>query len=764
MAIYNHGDFSGLQIVDLNADPPTSTAHLLEDVDEVYAVAVDGSVAHLSAGMSGLIAVDVSDPQDVRVMGAVDTFGETRRSVLQDDLLYLANGTAGLAVAARPVEAASVSVASEASADKDKLSFDLPSPPLAGDYTIRLFDAESHAELPGAVTFSREARLFRSKAIIVAGGGPEASAGIWKEIRLAGDRAYEALTRQGYDRHSIRYYRVSETDEQVPLAGAPSFTDLRESVTNWAAVDAEDLLIYLVGHGESGKMILTEDPSGTTRLDVHDLATWLEEVQTLPGFCVTLIYDACFAGSFIPPLRRPQTPQRVLITSSAAYEKAHFPNLGFDSFSYHFWSSILNRGNLLEAYDAACDAVHGTQKPMLDADGDGRSDSKDRHLVRDRKVLRGWPGWVAVPTIGSLQVGPVPQKDALEIRALNVEGADGVTARVLPPDSAPADEGGVEIDLDPVGGGANAGLYAGAGVNGTYGVSVRAERTPVTPSVYCSTGTVGGWVPIHSPRRVAYLTRQEAGADPGMDDHEGDDDSGLADAITVDGDIPQDHSFHSVDDEDWVKFYAMAGERYTLVTGEWPACETMLELFHTDGRPAGLNPGIETDENGVAVGRYLDFPCQESGVYALKVSNGNAHFGWNARYDLSIYKPEAPILLVTVWGEISDPQGDPIAGVAVTTDDGASALSRSEPEGSFHLRSPAGPCRIRFERAGYQTRTMDIEVAAKKENYLAVTLEPGDGPAPEPEPPGGGGGGGGGGCFLTTLRGDSSTDKGGGGK
>jgi hypothetical protein len=59
---------------------------------------------------------------------------------------------------------------------------------------------------------------------------------------------------------------------------------------------------------------------------------------------------------------------------------------------------------------------------------------------------------------------------------------------------------------------------------------------------------------------------------------------------------------------------------------------------------------------------------------------------------------------------------------------------------------------------------MDIEVAAKKENYLSVTLEPGDGPAPEPEPPGSSGGGGGGGCFLGTLREKNSTDSGGGGK
>lgn len=745
MAVHNHDSISGLQIVDLSTDPPTSTAHLLtEDVYDVE-VARDGSVevAYLSAGKGGLIAVDVGDPQQVQTMGTIDTLGEIRKSVLFEDRFYLANGASGVSVVARPV-VVSPNRDSNDAIREDKIFFDIPSPALAGDYSIRVFNADSHAEIPGAVTFSEDAQLFRSKAILVAGGGPKASGGNWVETKRAVELAYHALIQQGYDDENIRYYRVADEGGQEKLAGAPSFIDIEQSVTNWAADDADDLLIYLVGHGEPGKMILMDHPnSGVTRLDVINLAEWLDDLQRIPGYSVTLIYDGCYSGSFIPPLRNPEAARRVVITSAPAYKEAVFPNLGSDSFSGHFWNSIHTQGNLLKAYEAARIALEGTQKPMLDANGDGRSDNRDNNLIRDHIVLRGWPEWVVPPTIGSLSVDSVPDDDdALAISALNVAGADDVYAHVLSPASEPA-----IIPLSPVGEGNYAGVYGVLRVNGTYSVSVRAEKIPASPSTSCAGGGTARIVPIYSKRLVEYVTRRSAAVDPGMDTYEGDDKRQLADAITVDGDIPQVHTFHSLDDVDWVKFYGIADERYTIVTSELPACDTELALFRADGSDLRFSMKTETDDNGIAVKRYLDFPCEENGVYALKVTNGNSHFGWNARYDISVYKPEAPSICFTIWGDIFDPQGTPIAGVVVTTDDGASDLSRLNPRGEFRLRIQAGPCEIHFEREGYESRSIPIEVVPRKENYLAVTLKPGD--SPGPKLPRSSGGGSSAGCFLS---------------
>ena len=100
------------------------------------------------------------------------------------------------------------------------------------------------------------------------------------------------------------------------------------------------MLIYLVDHGgfeifELGKK---------AQLDAKDLDSWLDELQGLLPGQLTVVYDACQSGSFVPVLRPDADQDRLVLTSSGSKERAHFAARGDVSFSFHFWSNFLIGG------------------------------------------------------------------------------------------------------------------------------------------------------------------------------------------------------------------------------------------------------------------------------------------------------------------------------------------------------------------------------------------------------------------------------------
>lgn len=227
------------------------------------------------------------------------------------------------------------------------------------------------------------------KAIIIAGSGPKLPSTdnpIWASTQALADRAYEALSLQGFKREDIHYFSAGPERTEHDINGIKitpdeaNLNNLQQELTRWSG-GVEQIVVYMIGHGGVGNFQLNRDTLLTPEL----LKPWLNALQAKlindqsgqPGK-LSLIIDACKSGSFIAPLA---APNRYIVTSTSADLDAIVANKdGSNSFSYHFWGQVgFKDGWLSTAFQQARQSMSSelvasggkTQKAMLDADGSG---------------------------------------------------------------------------------------------------------------------------------------------------------------------------------------------------------------------------------------------------------------------------------------------------------------------------------------------------------------------------------------------------------
>lgn len=82
--------------------------------------------------------------------------------------------------------------------------------------------------------------------------------------------------------------------------------------------------------------------------------------------------------------------------------------------------------------------------------------------------------------------------------------------------------------------------------------------------------------------------------DPASDAYEYDDRAGWATPIVVNGGSQEDHTFYPAEDEDWVKFWALAGNEYTIQTLDLSGYnDTELYLYNKDMQQLGYSDDID---------------------------------------------------------------------------------------------------------------------------------------------------------------------------
>jgi len=343
-----------------------------------------------------------------------------------------------------------------------------------------------------------------SKAIIVAGGGPFPGNNLWDATQMCANFAYRALTYQGFTKDTI-YYLSSDTD--LDLDGNGILDDVDADATNanleyaiktWAS-DAQDLFLYMVDHGGNGTFRM----SGTELLYATNLDAWLDTIQeTLPG-CVTMVYDACESGSFLPYLLPPAGKQRILATSTSSGEESIFVGNGTVSFSFLFWGHMFNGDSFYDAFVNAKQSVSTTYNltPQLDGDGNGIGNEKaDKDVARLIKVGNETKSAGDVPVIGGVSPAQSLQgTTSATIYAEQVTDANGISrvwAVITPPDYSPGTPDTPvtdlpTIDLISVGNSRYEGTYTNFTSSGTYNIAVFAmDRKGVLSLPVQTTATV----------------------------------------------------------------------------------------------------------------------------------------------------------------------------------------------------------------------------------------------------------------------------------
>jgi sugar lactone lactonase YvrE len=345
----------------------------------------------------------------------------------------------------------------------------------------------------------------RSKAIIVAGGGPYPGNNLWDVTRMCANFAYRALNFQGFSKDAI-YYLTSDTELDLDNNGVLDDVDadatngnLKDAISNWAN-DAENLILYLVDHGGDGSFRMSAEES----LSASDLDAWLDQLQqTISGKAI-VIYDACESGSFLSTLLPPADKERIVVTSTSPNESAYFVSQGALSFSNFFWTHIFNGLNLFDAFRLTLEAMGMTvsdQIPLLDANRNGvGNEAGDIDFARNTTIGNGTQILGDSPVIE--QISPEQTISGISsalIYATGVTDDDGIArvwAVIRPPDyyqSSPDNpvQDFPAIDLLPVGEDRYEQAYNDFNLSGTYQIVIYArDRTGNTSIPELTTVTV----------------------------------------------------------------------------------------------------------------------------------------------------------------------------------------------------------------------------------------------------------------------------------
>ena len=586
-------------------------------------------------------------------------------------------------------------------------SFDAP-----GTYQIAIYarDRDGNTARPELTAVTVNNPLKR-RAILVAGG--PATGSLWTAVVNSSLLAYEVLKFQGYKDEDI--YFMSPVTFSAGVDGAPSISNIRYAVQTWSANNTGDVVLCLVGKGAMGSFDIGNGES----LTAHQLDQWLDGLQQDSQVKVTVVYDACQSGSFLKALIPPSGKQRIQVASSGADQPACFLSNGEISFSKYFWSRILNGANVRQAFLHAKQAVEYTTLAVadgpilaqLDDNGNGIGNEKaDGKIARNTTFGYGIMLAGDNPVIGSI----CPQQTVSAGSPANL-WVDGVTTtgtidRVWLVITPPGYQAGTVsdpitdlpvVDLSAAASYRYEGTFSDYTTSGTYQVTAYAMDYEGNISMPKDTVICNGVC---------------------SDDYEIDDSYDQANVIVINDMNAQQHNFHAQEDQDWVKFYAVAGETYTVeVSDTGSNCDAVIELYGTNG----TSRITVKDDGGAGESEELNWVCPQDGIYFVKVRNYEVSvYGENTAYALKVYRPIGP-LSGFVTGIVLDGVNQlPLPNARIKSAAQQTAVSLTD--GNYLMVHPPGTVQITSQMDGYISATHTVIVSeggSVTQNFILTPLD-----------------------------------------
>ncbi len=182
----------------------------------------------------------------------------------------------------------------------------------------------------------------------------------------------------------------------------------------------------------------------------------------------------------------------------------------------------------------------------------------------------------------------------------------------------------------------------------------------------------------------------------------------------------QIRNFHDSGDVDWIKFYAVSGETYSVkAANPGLECDPVIELYDRDGVTLLYSRDIALQgENEI-----LEFNCAQDGVYFARIRNYNpAVYGENTEYELSVYRPHT-CLTGVFFGVVKDGvTGQLISDVRMTSDINDSALSGTN--GEYRMRTCVSAQHITAAADGYETFVDTISIDYNEISNKNIELNP----------------------------------------
>ena len=571
-----------------------------------------------------------------------------------------------------------------------------------GTYYIAIYarDYFGNTSVPNVTTVSVNNPLCRKVVLVLSG---QASDPLWPAVRQNGQLAYDSLKFQGYHDDDITFY--SPVSFSPGVDGSPTLDNIHQALTD-AATNTQDVVLYMIGNGSDQGF----EVNISETLSANQLDQWLDTLQaSLPGK-VTVIYDACRSAGLLGALSTPTDKERILIASAAPGEPAQFMSGGSISFSNFFWDKVANGADLRSAF------LHGRQSmayyfdyldnsvgPQLDDNGDSLYSKLDGDLARYHHLGVGIMLAGNAPVISSISEGQTISDNSWA--AVNVGGVtttgriSQVWGVVYPPGYTPdASTPVTDLDtfflyqegLDLKGNGDYSGLYDAFSTTGTYTIAVYAmdeDGEVSSPQItHVVQGTSGGGLP--------------------PDDYELDDLVGQAKVINVNDQTAQSHNFHVEGDTDWIKFYGLSGEVFTIrVENLEEDCDPALYLYDTDG--STILRG-EVDDGGPGEVEAISWNCPADGIYYIKVEDASLVFGTHNGYELKVFTPVGPFpgwVTGTVTNIVT---GSIVSGAIIKIGTSGSAISQLD--GLYLAGLAANSYTLIATASGYEPYSDSVEV------------------------------------------------------
>ncbi len=590
---------------------------------------------------------------------------------------------------------------------------------IPGDYqiTVHARDVAGNASQPVMRTVSVD-NMLRSRAVIVAAAAPGSP--FWNISTKNALLAYQALQFQGYAEEDIRFYCAETIAPGV--AGLPTLDNLRFAVTEWAAADTRDLVVYLVGVGAHQMIELSPGEF----LFAETLNAWLNAQQeTLPGR-VVVVCDFCASGSFLPALAGVTDGRRIVVSGCGMDSAPSFSSDGEVSFSRFFWRQVLAGANLRGAFLHAVNALRfasAANAPQLDDTGDGLyRPGVDGRIAATVSLGRGVQLASDRPVI--LEVSPAQTlgakndlgENAAEIWAnpiTSMTPINRVFAVVFPPNHDPrdcgvTDPGGYVLDMTRDDLGRYVVLYDGFGERGIYNILCFAEDAQ---------GEV-------SAPAFTHVEQQSATVAP--DAYEPDDTPETASWIGV-NDEAQRHNFCHEGDEDWALFFAREDQVIVVETRNLgPAADTLAQLYRRSEEPEFIMEDAFSNpyEEGASL---LQWRADVEGFYLVRVTNLPPEaYGADAYYDLLVRDDTGMELPGAIATTITDANTHAaLDGVAVVLANFGGLSTITNPQGVALFQAlPGGEYTLVAKKAGYHDFNQSVVVTPSQTSNVPIAMRP----------------------------------------
>lgn len=524
--------------------------------------------------------------------------------------------------------------------------------------------------------------------------------------------AYETLSFQGYSPEDIYLISTKTISGVTQNVVTLSRDNLKYAITQWAAKNVQDAVIYIIGKGDKEIFHLNE----TETMNSRELSIWLDELQEqMPGI-LTVIYDADHSGSFLPALAAPEGKQRIVISGTDVERKAVFLYSGNISFSNFFWREVMNGTNIADSFLKASESVDYSSSSdkryisQLDDNGNGiGNEDTDSATAFHYYIGAGIRLAGDAPVIGSVSPDVnIGAGSSAAVRAENVtttHAIDKVIAVIVPPESNDTLTETIQVvELILQNDGRYETVYDQFISDGIYLLAIYAVD---------SDGNVS------APKMTRITHRSYA-----PDEYEEDDSAEQAGYIVINSKEAQHRNFHDAGDEDWIRFYAVSGKTYTLKTKDTGRkSNTVIELFDEQ-----LNYLIYQNKPFARPDERLDWYCPANGYYYVKISHADSSmFGEGTEYDFEISTPTGSgvgEIRCTVKDAVS---GNPIdkAEISLWVNDELQSKGFSLPDGSYLVVQEAGIVTVSVEAEGCQKQTFpQITVIEGEATQLDILLTP----------------------------------------